>query len=185
MALQLFKKNHSCTTRPSRRAWLALVMVAVALGGCGISSGSSGASLAFGCMAERHQLTKGVEWHRVLPSIMRIQDETYDPMSFYFLQGQAYSLEIVNGDDFANNIWADDFLKEGIAVSSIRLGNGAPVYGCINGVRIAAKSTVKINFVAVTPGRYEIFNTALPIVPGQLTDAVFHVTASEHGINIP
>ena len=103
-------------------------------------------------------------------------------MVFHFTRGKAYILDVSNLDGSANNIWAPGFLKQGVALHSIQIGGDQPATGCVNGIRIKPKSKIRIKFVAANEGRYEVHNTAFPIIPGQVSAGVYYIDPPRPGI---
>ncbi len=162
-----FKKN-------GVKTGLMAALVGV-LAGCGISTTGEQTMFVLGCVPERQELLEGVDWDNVRPIRINAIEGNFRPMVFHFIRGKAYTLEINNLDGSANNIWAPGFLKQGVALHSIQIGNGQPATGCVNGIRIKPKSKIRIKFVAANEGRYEVHNTAFPIIPGQISGGVYYV----------
>ncbi|MDH5189168.1 MAG: hypothetical protein OEW37_09465 [Rhodospirillaceae bacterium] len=163
-------------------ARVGLVGMVGILGGCGVSSTGQQSIFVVGCIPERFELLEGVSWDEVGVTRIIAIDNNFRPPIFHFVRGKAYIIDVENVDGSANNIWAPDFLKQGVALHSIQIGTSQPANGCINGVHIKPKSKIRIKFVAANEGRYEIFNTVAPFIPGQITGGVFYVDPPRPGI---
>ncbi len=150
---------------------------------CGISTTGEQTMFVLGCVPERQELLEGVDWDEVGPIRINAIENNFRPMVFHFVRGKAYTLEINNLDGRANNIWAPGFLKHGVALHSIKIGTGQPATGCVNGIRIKPKSKIRIQFVAANEGRYEVYNTAFPIIPGQISGGVYYVDPPRPGMS--
>lgn len=163
-------------------AGVGLMGILGLLGGCGISTTGEQSIFVLGCVPERQELLDGVNWDEVGVTKVIAMDDNFRPPIFHFVRGKAYILDVENVDGSANNIWAPEFLKQGIALHSIQIGNSQPATGCVNGIRIKPKSKIRIKFVAANEGRYEAFNTALPFIPSQVTGGVFYVEPPRPGL---
>ena len=150
--------------------------------GCGVSTTGDQSMFVLGCIPERQELLEGVDWDNVAPIHINAVENNFRPMVFHFTRGKAYALEIDNLDSSANNIWAPGFLKQGVALHSIQIGDGQPATGCINGIRIKPKSKIRIQFVAANEGRYEVHNTVFPIIPAQVSGGVYYVDPPRPGV---
>lgn len=156
--------------------------IAVGLGGCGISTTGEQSIFVLGCVPERAELLEGVVWDDIKPIRISAMESDFRPMVFHFIRGKAYVLDITNLDRSANNIWAPGFLKQGVALHSIQIGQSQPATGCVNGIRIKPKSNIRIQFVAANEGRYEVHNTMFPIIPNQVSGGVYYVDPPRPGI---
>ncbi len=159
----------------SRNRLVFTVAAMLALAGCGISTTGKQTPFVLGCLPERAELVEDINWDDALVLNIQALESEFSPMVYHFTRGKAYVLVVKNFDNEANNIWAPDFLKRGVALQSIQIGEGQPANGCINGIRIKALQTVRLNFVAAHEGRFVVHNTALPIIPGQVSDGIFYV----------
>lgn len=165
-----------------RNSMISALTAVLVLSGCVISTTGDQSIMVLGCIPERSELVEDVDWDQA--QLLKIQalDSEFSPMIYHFTRGKAYVLEIQNLDNAANNIWAPDFLKRGVALASIQIGDGQPATGCINGIRIKGLQTVRLNFVAAHEGRFVVHNTALPIIPAQISDGVFYVDPPRHAM---
>ena len=161
---------------------IGLIGVLGVVGGCGISTTGEQTMFVLGCVPERQELLEGVNWDEVGITKVIAMDDNFRPPIFRFVRGKPYILDVENVDGAANNIWAPEFLKHGVALHSIQIGNSQPATGCVNGIRIKPKSKIRIKFVAANEGRYEAFNTVFPFIPAQATGGVFYVDPPRPGI---
>ncbi|MBF0249770.1 MAG: hypothetical protein HQL35_03975 [Alphaproteobacteria bacterium] len=129
----------------------------------------------FGCMAERADIVESVDWDSVQVQRIRIVDGEFSPMVMYLETGRPYVFVVENADIADHDIWAPGLLKRGVAVRHIQFGDKTPGTACVNGVRIRSKQEVRLSFVPVQEGRFEGYNTAFPMMPGQTADTVFNV----------
>ena len=184
MNLRFFKQALARTAPQApkiQKGVLMGVLISI-LSACGVSTTGEQSIFVLGCIPERQELLEGVEWDNVGTIRINAIEENFRPMVFHFIRGKAYALEINNLDGNANNIWAPGFLKHGVALHSIQIGNSQPATGCVNGIRIKPKSKIRIQFVAANEGRYEVHNTVIPIIPGQISGAVYYVDPPRPGI---
>jgi len=134
------------------------------------------------CMAERADIVQAANWDNVQPHHVRIINGEIRPMVLYLEENRPYILKIKNADRTDHNMWSPDFFKNGVAIDSVQFGNKAPTKGCVNGIRIKARSTVTIRLIPVWEGRYQVYNSGsflhLPTGP----DAVVNIILPRVGI---
>jgi len=157
------------------------VAAAVALSGCTTFLSNTSSALE-DCLSERLDIVESVDWAAVPPNRLRIVDNNFRPMVMYLEKGRPYSLTVENADPVAHDLWAPGFLKQGVALESVQIGDKSPAKGCVNGVRIEPRSTVTLRFVPVWEGRYEIQDSVLALLPGQYADGVFHIVEPRVGL---
>ena len=154
---------------------------ALAVSGCSIST-STPVVVMSSCMADRQDIVENVDWDTVPVTWIRIVDDNFRPMVMYLEKDRPYAIMVENADPVAHNIWAPGLLKRASALESVQIGDKAPAKGCVNGVRVQSHSTVTLRFVPVWEGRYEVYDTALPVIPGQLADGVIHIVPPRLGL---
>lgn len=154
---------------------------ALALSGC-FAASTTPVAFIEDCMTDRLDIVENVDWDGVKPRRMRIIDGNYRPMVMYLEKDRAYVLIIENVDATSHDIWSPGLLKRGVALESVQIGDKAPAKGCVNGVRVAARSEITVRFVAVWEGRYEFYDGGFPLFPGKLAQGVFHVVPPRVGL---
>lgn len=163
-----------------RKGGLAGALCALGLSGCSMLDAKVPMALFDDCMSNLADVVEDAEWNNVINSRVRIIDDNFRPMVMYLEKGRPYSLTLENVDMWDHSLWSPSLLKYGLALESVQIGDQEPAKGCVNGVRIAQGKQVTLRFVPVREGRYEAFDSGLPI-PGQLADAVFHVVPPRLG----
>lgn len=158
------------------------LLAGLAVSGCSTFSASQSTAFLEDCLSDSADIIEKVDWDTVQPDRVRIVDNNYRPMVMSFEQGRPYTLVITNADPSSHSLWAPSFMKQGIALKSVQIGDNAPAMGCVNGVRIAPRSTVTLRFVPVWEGRYEMFDSGFALIPGQLTAGVFHIVEPRVGL---
>ena len=155
------------------------LLAAGALAACSTASDSSGDQadllLNVECLAESVDVVADVKWDEVRATRVRIVDGQYKPMIMHLETDRPYILEIENADRKPHDFWAPYLLKQGVALDSIQFGDKEPAKGCVNGVRVNGRSTVKLRFVPVWEGRYEVRNIQFAMLPTLGAHAVVNV----------
>lgn len=157
------------------------VALSVALGGCMTSTTAEPTVFINDCLANRVDIVEGVDWATVQPYRLRVVDGEYRPMILYVEQNRPYVLILENADNKDHDFWAPDFLKNGVALESVQFGDKAPAKGCVNGVRLKARSTVTLRFVPVWEGRYEVRDVNFALTPTIGATVVLHVVPPRVG----
>lgn len=160
------------------------VALSLALSGCMTSTNAKPSVFITECMADRADIVEQVDWSTVQPYRLRIVDGNYRPMVMSVEQDRPYVLVLENVDNKDHDFWAPDFLKSAIALDSIQFADKAPGKGCVNGVRIKARSTVTLRFVPVWEGRYEVRDVNFALTPTVGATAVMHVVPSRVGVAV-
>ena len=152
-----------------------------ALTGCLVTSTTH---MAYGqnCLTDRIDIVENASWEGVQPNHIRIVDDNFRPMVLYVEKNRPYILKIENADPHAHTFWAPGFLKRGVALESVQIGDKAPAKGCVNAVRVEGRSAVTLKFVPVWDGRYEFFDGTLPLLTGSMASGVLHVVNPRTGI---
>ncbi len=154
----------------------------IMLSGCMAMTQSPG-SVMQSCLSDREDIVAETDWSTATPIEATYLNGEFHPMVVYVETNRPYILRVRNLDRESHSIWAPDLLKQGIALDTIQIDDKTPAKGCVNGVRIAARSTVTFRFVPVWEGRYEMANSRFPMItPGQLTDGVFHIVEPRVGV---
>lgn len=168
-----------------KTAVLALsVGASLALGGCMTSNNADPSAFINDCLADRADIVEGVDWATVQPYRVRIVNGDYRPMIMYIEQKRPYILVLENADNKDHDFWAPGFLKNAVALDSIQFEGKAPATGCVNGVRIKARSSVTMRFVPVWEGRYEIRNINFALTPTIGATAVVNVVPPRVGSSV-
>lgn len=161
---------------------IGVVVLPLILAGCVSSQNAIPSALAGTCIANRTNVLANTNWKGVQPYTMRIVDGDYRPMVLYLEKGRPYILVVKNTDNQTHNFWAPDLLENGVALESIQFGNKAPAKGCVNGVRIKARSRVTLRFVPVWEGRYEIRDIPFALIPTIGAAAVVNIIPPRVGL---
>ncbi len=159
---------------------LAVVILPAILAGC-VSSQNAVRDVGV-CVTDRADVLQSVDWKGVQPYTIQIIDGDYRPMVLYLEKNRPVILVVENRDDRTHNIWAPNLLKKGVALDSIQFGDKAPAKGCVNGVRIKARSRVTFRFVPLWDGRYEIRDIAFALSPTIGAAAVVNIVAPRIGV---
>lgn len=159
----------------------AALALSASLSGCMTAQTATTHMFSPDCMADRADIVAGVNWDEVQPYRMRIVDGEFRPMIFNVERDRPYVLVLENADDKDHDFWAPDFLKSGVALDSIQFGDQAPAKGCVNGVRIKARSQVVIRFVPVWEGRYEVRNVNFILTPTIGATVIMHIVPPRVG----
>ena len=173
----------SLNTRPVRfgRAAVLAAGMAFGLSGC-FATSTTPMAYSRGCLTDRIDIVENASWEGVQPNHIRIVDDSFRPMVMYVEKNRPYILKIENADPHTHSFWAPGFLKQGVALESVQIGDKAPAKGCVNAVRIEGRSEVTLKFVPVWDGRYEFFNGTLPLLTGSMASGVIHVVNPRIGI---
>ena len=116
------------------------------------------------------------------PNKITVVNGDIRPMVMYMEQGRPYIFEIRNADNKDHDLWSPDFFKRGVALDSLQFGDKAPTKGCVNGVRLKARSTVVMRFVPVWEGRYTFSNSSSFLHAPTGPDAVVNIIPQRVGI---
>lgn len=143
----------------------AALALSITLGGCMTSTTAEPTMFINDCLANRTDIVESVDWATVQPYRLRVVNGDYRPMILYVEQNRPYVLVLENADNKDHDFWAPDFLKNGVALESVQFGDKAPAKGCVNGVRLKARSTVTLRFVPVWEGRYEARDVNFALTP--------------------
>lgn len=162
----------------------AAFALSVGLSGCMTSYSAEPSVFINDCLAERADIVEKVDWSAVQPYRVRIVNGDFRPMIMYVEQNRPYILVLENVDNKNHNFWAPDFLKSAVALDSIQFEGKAPAKGCVNGVRIKARSTVTMRFVPVWEGRYEIRDVNFALTPTAGATAVVNVVPPRVGVAV-
>ena len=162
---------------------IGVLGVSVLVSACATVSESSQAdAYSQGCMAERADIVDAVKWDNVQPNSITIVNGEIRPMVLYLEENRPYTIKVRNADRTDHDLWSPEFFKQGAAVQSVQFGNKAPTKGCVNGIRIKARSVVTIRLVPVWEGRYELFNSTSFLRTPLGADAVVHIVQPRIGI---
>lgn len=153
----------------------AVLALSASVSGCMTSTNAEPSIFINDCMADRADIVEPVDWASVQPHRLRIVGGNYRPMIMNVEQNRPYILVLENADNKDHDFWAPDFLKGGIALDSIQFADQTPAKGCVNGVRIKARSSVTLRFVPVWEGRYEIRDVNFALTPTIGPTAVVNV----------
>jgi len=135
-----------------------------------------------GCLADRTDIVEAANWDGVQPYHLKFINGDIRPMVMDLEQDRPYILEVKNADNTDHNLWSPAFFKRGIALDSLQFGDKAPTKGCVNGVRIKARSTLVMRFVPVWEGRYEIYNSNSFLRAPTGPDAVVNIVPPRVGL---
>ena len=133
------------------------------------------------CLANRADMQKDIDWAAVQPYRMRVVNGDFRPMIMSLEQNRPYVLVLENADAKDHDFWAPDFLKTGVALDSIQFGDKTPGTGCVNGVRLKARSSVTLRFVPVWEGRYEFRDVNFALTPTVGPTGVINVVPPRFG----
>lgn len=159
-----------------------MVGLAAFVGACTTSPTGKPSMFVGGCLADRADIVEAANWDGVQPNKITIVNGEIRPMVMYMEQGRPYVFEVRNADNKDHDLWSPDFFKRGVALESLQFGNKAPAKGCVNGVRVKARSTVVMRFVPVWEGRY-LFNNSNSFIHAPTgPDAVVNIVPQRVGI---
>lgn len=165
-----------------KTAAVALSVGAVlALGGCMTSTNAEPSVFINDCLSDRADIVESVDWEGVQPYRVRIVSGDFRPMIMYMEQKRPYILVLENTDTKDHDFWAPGFLKTAVALDSIQFEGKTAAKGCVNGVRIKARSSVTLRFVPVWEGRYEIRDVNFALTPTLGATAVVNVVPPRVG----
>lgn len=160
------------------------VGAAFVLGGCMTSFDAEPTVFINDCMADRADIVESVDWDTVQPYRVRIVDGDFRPMILYVEQNRPYQLVLENADKKDHDFWAPDFLKTAVALNNIQFQGKVPGKGCVNGVRIKARSSVTLRFVPVWEGRYEVRDVNFALIPTIGATVVINVVPPRVGARV-
>jgi len=170
----------ACVGGPVRLA--AFAGAAALLGACTTSPTGNASMFVGGCLADRADIVEAANWDGVQPNKILIVNGEIRPMVMYMEQGRPYIFEVRNADNTDHDLWAPEFFKRGVALDSLQFGDKAPAKGCVNGVRVKARSTLVMRFVPVWEGRYIMHNSNSFIHAPTGPDAVVNIIPQRVGI---
>ena len=162
----------------------AALVLSAGLGGCMTANNAEPSVFINDCLVDRADIVENVDWAAVQPYRVRIVGGDYRPMVVYVEQSRPYILILENADNKDHDFWAPDFLKSAVALDSIQFEGKAPAKGCVNGVRIKARSSVTLRFVPVWEGRYEIRDVNFALTPTVGATAVVNVVRPRVGTTV-
>lgn len=136
------------------------------------------------CLANRADIVETVDWSQVQPYRVRIVNGDFRPMIMYVEQDRPYILVLENADPKDHDFWAPEFLKTAVALDSIQFGDKTPAKGCVNGVRLKARSRVTLRFVPVWEGRYEVRDVNFALTPTIGATSVINVVPPRLGVAV-
>lgn len=151
-------------------------------GACTTTTTGEPSMFVGGCLADRTDIVEAANWDGVQPNKITVVNGDIRPMVMYMEQGRPYIFEIRNADNKDHDLWSPDFFKRGVALDSLQFGDKAPTKGCVNGVRLKARSTVVMRFVPVWEGRYLLNNSNSFIHAPTGPDAVVNIVPQRVGI---
>ena len=135
-----------------------------------------------GCMAERADIVDMAKWDGVQPYKITVVNGEIHPMVLYLEENRPYILQVRNADRKSHDLWSPEFFKQAVAIDSVQFGDQAATKGCVNGIRLKARSIVTIRLVPVWEGRYELFNNATFLRTPTGPDAVVHIIPQRIGL---
>ena len=162
----------------------AALVLSATLSGCMTSNDSDPSVFITECLTNRADIVEAADWTAVQTTRMRIVDGNFRPMVMTVEQNRPYILVLENADDKDHDFWAPDFLKSAIALDTIQFEGKAPGKGCVNGVRIKARSKVTLRFVPVWEGRYEVRDVNFALTPTIGATVVMHVVPPRLGVAV-
>lgn len=165
------------------RVGVALVLCTT-LSGCMTSTSALPTSFIDECLANRANMDQNIDWSLVQPYRMRVVNGDFRPMIMSMEQNRPYILVLENADARDRDFWAPDFLKTGVALDSIQFDDKTPATGCVNGVRLKARSKVTLRFVPVWEGRYEFRNINFALTPTVGPTGVINVVPPRFGTTV-
>lgn len=153
----------------------AAVVLSLGLGGCMTSTTAEPTVFINDCLSDRADIVADVDWATVQPYRLRVVNGDFRPMIMYVEQHRPYVLILENADNKDHDFWAPEFLKNGVALESVQFGDKAPAKGCVNGLRLKARSSVTLRFVPVWEGRYEVRDVNFALTPTNGATVVLNV----------
>lgn len=134
-----------------------------------------------GCMAERADIVDAANWDNVQSNRVTIINGEIRPMVSHYEENRPYIIQVRNADRVNHDLWSPEFFKQAVAVDSVQFGDKAATKGCVNGIRVKARSIVTIRLVPVWEGRYEIFNSSSFLHTPTGPDAVIYIVPPRIG----
>jgi len=109
---------------------------------------------ALKCAEVSPRALKKINWTRVPEVNVRIRNDQFEPMVIKLRQGWPYIMKIRNRDAGPHVFNSYDFFTN-VAVTKITLNGKRIERNCIAAIRIEARESATIRFVAAIDGRYE------------------------------
>ena len=129
------------------------------LGACAARDPGGYGLLAYDC-ADRAALADQ-DWETAQTVQLSVRHGEYTPMVVGLQRGQAYVLQIKNGDDYNRRFHAPDFFRA-VALKGVRVAGGAEdTTACIAGLGLPAGGVVEARFVPVRDGRFRFEDSGL------------------------
>ena len=161
---------------------IGVVGLAALAGACTTSMTGKPSMFIGGCLPDRADIIDAANWDGVQPNKITVVNGEIRPMVMYMEQDRPYTFEVRNADNKDHDLWSPDFFKRGVALASLQFENKAPAKGCVNGVRLKARSTMVMRFVPVWEGRYTFSNSSSFLHAPTGPDAVVNIVPQRVGI---
>jgi uncharacterized cupredoxin-like copper-binding protein len=136
-----------------------LLLALLPLAACGGPADRYGAPQSAGEAAQLAATAAAADWARAEALTVMLDSYEFVPNALTFRAGRAYRLTLVNDGDSAHTFAAPEFFRA-VAARALIPGGAAPEAGQpappLESVALAAGARRTLEFVAVTPGSYDL-----------------------------